>query len=146
MDAAKKLLDTAEAQMKEKKYEEAKKGYADAKASFEKAVGAVAAGKKTVAAEATVALTAVEESWKNIQAAAKKVEKSMKEEKEDWGADLKFFEEGLKAGKEMIATDPAGTKAKIDELKNVVEKWDAIIKEKAAAPVPEVKKGKKGKK
>lgn len=146
MEAAMKLFDAAEVQMKEKKYEEAKKGYVGAKAGFEKAVGAVEEGKKIVTAEATAALAALEESWQNVKASAKKFEKSMKEQKEDWEADVKFFEEGLKTGKEMLATDPAGTKAKIDELKTVVEKWDADFKEKASAPVPEVKKEKKAKK
>lgn len=46
LDAAKKIWDTAEFQMKEKKYKEAKQSYIDAKVAFEKANGAVAAGKK----------------------------------------------------------------------------------------------------
>ena len=48
LDAAKKVWDAAEAQVKDKKYKEAKQGYVDAKAAFEKAAGAVAAGKKAV--------------------------------------------------------------------------------------------------
>ncbi len=56
LDAAKKSFDTAEAQVKDKKYKEAKEGYVAAKAAFEKAAGAVAAGKKAVADEATAAI------------------------------------------------------------------------------------------
>ena len=73
LDAAKKVWEAAEAQVKEKKYKEAKQGYMDAKAAFEKAAGAVEAGKKAVADEATAALAAVEEAWKGVDAAAKKV-------------------------------------------------------------------------
>ena len=40
-EAAKKLWDTSETQMTEKKYKEAKQGYVDAKAAFDKAAGAV---------------------------------------------------------------------------------------------------------
>lgn len=145
LDAAMKIFTAAEAKMKEKKYDEAKADYVGAKAAFEKTVGAAAVGKKAVAGEATAALAALEESWKTLQASAAKVAKSLKEEKEIWEADVKSFEEGLKVGKEMIAKDPAFAKAKADELKTVIEKWDAVFKEKAAS-VPEVKKGKKGKK
>ena len=71
----------------------------------------------------------------------------MKEKKEEWEGNAKSFEGGLKAGKEMLAADPAGTKAKVDELKTVIEKWEANFKEMAAAaPVPETKKEKKSKK
>ena len=72
LDAAKKVWDASEAQVKDKKYKEAKQGYVDAKAAFEKAAGAVAAGKKAVADEANAAIVALEESWKGIEAAAKK--------------------------------------------------------------------------
>ena len=34
----------------------------------------------------------------------------------------------------MIATDPAGAKAKADELKSIIDKWDNAFKEMAAAP------------
>ena len=146
MDAANKLFEAAEGQVKSKKYEEAKKNYVDAKAAFEKAVGGVEAGKKAAAGEAKTALETIEASWKGLQAAAKKVEKSMKEKKEEWEAEVKSFEEGLKSAKEMLAADPAGTKAKVDELKSVIEKWEADFKEMAAAPAPEEKKEKKGKK
>jgi hypothetical protein len=134
MDAAKKVWDTTEGQMKDKKYKEAKQGYVDAKAAFEKAAGAVDAGKKAVAAEATAALTAVEEGWKAIQADAKKVEKKMKDKKDAWEADAKAFADGLKSGQDMVANDPLGAKAKAGELKSVIEKWDAAFKEMMAAP------------
>jgi archaellum component FlaC len=147
MDAATKLWDTAEAQVKDKKYEEAKKTYADAKAAFEKAPSGVEEGKKVARAEATAALKDLGASWKDLRASAKKVEKKMKDQKEDWEADIKTFDEGLKAGKDMIASDPAGAKEKVTELKDIIERWDANFKELTAAPAPpEEKKENKGKK
>jgi hypothetical protein len=134
MDAAKKIWDTAEAQVKEKKYKEAKQGYVEAKAAFEKAAAAGEAGKKAVAAEVSTAVVALEEAWKNLDAAAKNVEKKMQQDKKDaWAADTKAFTEGLKATKDMIAADPAGAKAKVGGLKAIIEKWDASFKELAAA-------------
>lgn len=141
LDAAKKTWDSAEAQNKEKKYKEAKQGYVDAKTAFEKAAAAVAAGKKKVADEATAALTALEEAWKGVEAAAMKVEKKMKDQKDAWAADAKAFAENLKTAKEMIAAEPTVAKTKASELKGVVEKWEAAFKELAAAPAkPEEKK------
>jgi hypothetical protein len=144
LDAAKKVWESAEAQVKDKKYKEAKQGYVDAKAAFDKAAGAVAAGKKAVADEATAAIAALEEGWTGIEAAAKKVEKKMKDQKDAWEADAKAFADSLKAGKEMIAADPIGAKAKVAQLKAVIEKWDAAFKEMLTAPAkPEHKKVKK---
>lgn len=143
LDAAKKLWETAEGQMKDKKYKEAKEAYVSAKAAFEKAAGAVEAGKKAVADEAQAAATALEEAWKAVTEAAKKVEKKMKDQKAAWEADAKSFEEGLKAAKEAIASDPAAAKGKLGELKAVIEKWDAAFKEMAAAPEPAKEKKKK---
>jgi hypothetical protein len=134
LDAAKKVWEAAEAQVKEKKYKEAKQAYVDAKAGFEKAAGAVAAGKKAVADEATAALAAVEAAWKATEEAAKKVEKKLKDKKDAWTADAKAFGENLKAAKEMIAADAAAAKAKAGELKGVIEKWETAFKELAAAP------------
>jgi len=147
MDAAKKVWDTTEGQMKDKKYKEAKQGYVDAKAAFEKAAAAVEAGKKAAAAEATAALTALEEGWKAVEAAAKKLEKKMKDKKAAWEADAKAFADGLKASQDMVAGDPIGAKAKAGELKTLVEKWEAAFKEMMAAPAapakPEPKAAKK---
>jgi len=143
LQAAKKLLEAAAAQVKEKKYKEAKQGYVDAKAAFEKAAGAVAAGKKAATDEANIAVAALEEGWKSIEDSVKKIEKKIKDQKDAWEADAKSFVDGLKASKEMIASDPLGAKAKTGELKAVVEKWDAAFKEMAAAPAkPEAKKKK----
>lgn len=143
LQAAKKIWDAAEAQLNEKKYKEAKQGYVDAKAAFEKAAGAVAAGKKAATDEANVAVAALEEGWKSIEESVKKIEKRMKDQKEAWETDAKSFQDGLKASKEMIAADPLGAKTKAVELKAVVEKWDATFKEMAAAPAkPEAKKKK----
>ena len=103
LNAAKKILDTAESQMKEKKYEEAKKSYIDATIAFKKA--AMEARKKATVDQVNVALTAVEESWTNAEATAKKMGKKLKD-KEAWTADAKAISEGLGNAKEMIATNP----------------------------------------
>lgn len=143
LEAAKKIWESAEAQVKDKKYKEAKQIYVDAKAAFEKAAAAVAAGKKAATDEANAAVAALEEGWKSIEDSVKKIEKKMKDQKEAWEADAKSFVDGLKASKEMIAADPLGAKTKAGELKAVIEKWDATFKEMAAAPAkPEPKKKK----
>jgi hypothetical protein len=51
-----------------------------------------------------------------------------------WEADLKSFLEGLKAAKEMAAADPAGTKAKADQLKRFIDTYDEYFKQLAAKP------------
>ncbi len=131
---AKGVWDTAESQMKDKKYKEAKQGYIDAKAAFEKAASGVAAGKKAMTDEVNAAVASLEDGWKNLEATAKKVEKKMKEKKDAWDADAKAFAEGLQATKGMIAADPAGAKAKAGELKSIFEKWDAAFNELTGAP------------
>ncbi|MHB9096437.1 MAG: hypothetical protein ACYC5X_01290 [Syntrophales bacterium] len=144
LDAAKKVWESAEAQVKDKKYKEAKQGYVDAKAAFEKAAGAVAAGKKAVTDEAAAAIAALEQGWTGLEADAKKAEKKMKDQKGAWEADAKAFVDNLKAAKDSLGADPIGAKAKVAELKAVIEKWDAAFKEMLAAPdKPEPKKGKK---
>ncbi|PKN71875.1 MAG: hypothetical protein CVU52_08345 [Deltaproteobacteria bacterium HGW-Deltaproteobacteria-10] len=147
LGAAKKIWDAAEAQMKDKKYNEAKQAYIDAKAAFEKATAAAAAGKKAAVAEVNASLVALEEAWLKLEAGAKNVEKKMKDKKEAWTADATAFAERLKAAKESVAADPIGAKAKIAELKSVIDKWDATFTELAAMPVkPEpTKKGAKKK-
>ncbi len=131
LDAAKKIWDSAESQMKEKKYEEAKKSYIDATTAFKKA--AMDAGKKAAAEQANAALVTVEESWKNVEATAKKMGKKLKD-KEAWTADAKAISEGLGKAKEMIATNPSQAKDKLDDLKIMVMKWENTLKEMAAAP------------
>ena len=133
-EAAKKLWDTSEAQMDEKKYKEAKQGYIAAKAAFEKASGAADAGKKAMINEANAAVASLEEGWKNLEATSKTIKRKMKSKKDAWDADTKTFMEGLKATQDMIATDPAGAKAKTGELKSILDKWDAAFKQLAAAP------------
>ncbi|MFA5180282.1 MAG: hypothetical protein WC405_03115 [Syntrophales bacterium] len=140
---AKGAWDASEAQINDKKYEEAKQGYISAKAAFDKAAGAAAAGKKAVTDEANAAVAALEDGWKNLADAAKGVEKKMKDKQEAWAADTKVFEDGLKATKDMIAGDPAGAKKKAGELKSIIDKWDATFKELAAIPDKPAKKGKK---
>lgn len=144
LNAAKKIWDTAESQMKEKKYKEAKQSYIDAKAAFEKAAKGVESGKKAVTDQANAAMKALEEAWKNLEATAKKMEKKLKDKKEAWTTDAKAISEGLGKVKEMIATDPAGAKAKLDELKNMADKWENTFKEMAAPPAkPEAPKKEK---
>ncbi len=58
----------------------------------------------------------------------------MKEKKEAWAADAGAFSEGLAKAKEMIATDPAETKAKLDELQGIVDKWESTFNKMASAP------------
>lgn len=140
LDAAKQILAGADTQMSEKKYKEAKLGYVDAKAAFEKAAGAVEAGKKAAMAEVTAALTALDEAWKGIDAAVKGAGKKMKAQKEAFASDATAFADGLKAAQEMIAADVLGAKAKAGELKAMVEKWDAAIKELVAPSAKAEKK------
>jgi PBP1b-binding outer membrane lipoprotein LpoB len=144
LSAAKKIWDTAESQMKGEKYKEAKQSYIDAKAAFEKAAAAGEAGKKAVTDQANAAMTAIEGALKTLEATAKKMEKKLKEKKEAWKTDAQAISEGLGKAKEMIAADPAGAKAKLDELKARVDKWENTFKEMAAAPPkPEAAKKKK---
>jgi hypothetical protein len=100
--------------------------------------------------EANAAVASLEEGWKNLEATAKKIEKNMKDKKtkDAWAADTKAFAKGLKATKDMVAADPVGAKTKASELKSILDKWDATLKELAAAPAkPETaKRAKKRKK
>ncbi len=140
-EAAMKLWGTAEAQVGEKKYEEAKQGYINAKAAFDKAATNAKTQKKALTDEATTAVTGLEAGWKTIETTAKDLESKIADKKEAWDADTKVFTDGLKAAKDLIAKDPTAAKAKTVELKAIIDKWDAAFKEVAAAPAP--KKGKK---
>lgn len=133
-EAAKKMWDTAESQMKEKKYKEAKQSYIDVKAAFEKAAAAVEAGKKALADQAGTALQALEGTWHKLEAAAKRMDKKLKEKKAAWANDAKAVQEGFGKTKEMIAESPAEAKAKLDELKALIDKWEKTLKEMATAP------------
>ncbi len=146
-DAAKKKFDEAESQVKDKKYKEAKQAYIDAKAGFEKASSGVEAGKKALADQVNNDLTALEGRWKDLDATAKKLDKKIKD-KDAWTNDAKAISEGLAKAKELAPNDPAAAKAKMDEVKGLMDKWDGTFKELAAAPPPapakpEPKKGKK---
>jgi hypothetical protein len=134
LEAARKLWNTAESQMKEKKYKEAKQNYIDAKAGFEKAAAAIEAGKKAVADQANAALKALEEEWKKLIVTAKKMEKKMKDKKQAWTNDTKAIGEGLEKSKEMIVSAPAEAKAKLDGLKSVIDRWTTTFKEMATSP------------
>ena len=146
LEAARKLWDTAESQMKEKKYKEAKQSYMDAKVAFEKAAAAVEAGKKAVADQASAILKGLEEKWGKLLVTAKKMEKKLKDKKQAWTADAKAINGGLEKTKEVIVSAPAEAKAKLDELKTMIGKWDATFKEMAASPSkPKATKKKKSK-
>jgi DNA repair exonuclease SbcCD ATPase subunit len=134
LEAARKIWDIAESQMKEKKYKEAKQSYIDAKAAFEKAAAAVEAGKKAVTDQANAALKTVEESWKKLSARAKKMEKKLKEKKTAWKADAKVIDEGLRKAKETITASPDEAKAKLDELQAMIGRWENTFKKMARAP------------
>jgi len=131
--AARELWDASEAQVNEKKYDEAKKCYIEARAAFEKAAGGVEAGKKAMTAEAEAAVARLEEGWMKLEAVAKKIEKKL-EKKNLWEIDSKTFAEGLKAAKDMITADPAGAKAKADTLKPFLDSYGAVFEQMAAAP------------
>ena len=128
LEAAKKVWDTAEFQMKEKEYKEAKQGYIDAKAAFDKAAVAVEAGKKAFTEQADAGLKALEGAWKKLGTTAKKMEKKLKEKKTAWTTDSKAINEGLGKAKEMIAASPAEAKAKLDDLKAMIDKWENTFK------------------
>jgi len=133
LEAANKVWDTAESQMKEEKYKEAKESYIGAKAAFEKAAAAVEAGKKAGAGQARAALKTLEEKLKKMRVTAKKMEKKLKDKKQAWTADAKAIKEGLGKSKAMIASAPAEAKAKLDELKTMIDKWEATFKQMATS-------------
>jgi 5-methylthioribose kinase len=134
LEAAKGVWDTAESQMKERKYKEAKQSYLDAKAAFEKAAAAVEAGKKAVADQANAALETLEDQWKKLRVTANKMEKKLKGKKQAWTADAKAISEGLAKSKEMIASAPSEAKAKLDELRTMIDRWGTTFREMANSP------------
>jgi ABC-type transporter Mla subunit MlaD len=134
LKAAKEVWDTAESQMKERKYKEAKQSYLDAKAAFGKAAAAVETGKKAVADQANAALKTLEDEWKKLGVTANKMEKKLKGKKEAWTADVKAISEGLAKSKEMIASAPSEAKAKLDELRTLIDRWGTTFKEMAKSP------------
>ncbi|MBP1695664.1 MAG: hypothetical protein H6Q41_852 [Deltaproteobacteria bacterium] len=143
LEAARRLWDTAESQMKEEKYKEAKGSYVEAKGAFEKAAAAAEAGKKAVADQAKAALKTLEAEWNKLRATAKKLEKKLKDKKQAWTADAKAIQEGLGKSKKMIASAPAEAKAKLDELKTTIDRWEATFKEMAASAKAKATKKKK---
>jgi hypothetical protein len=134
LKAAKEVWDNAESQMTERKYKEAKQSYLDAKAAFEKAAAAVEAGKKVVADQANAALKTLEDKWKKLRATANKMEKQLKGKKQAWTADAKAISEGLAKSKEMIASAPSEAKAKLDELRTMIDRWGTTFREMARSP------------
>jgi len=134
LEAARRVWDSAESQMKEEKYREAKESYIGAKAAFEKAAAGVEAGKKAVPNHAKAALKTLEADWKKLQVTAKKMEKKLKDKKQTWTADAKAIKEGLGKSKKMIDSAPAEAKAKMDAVKTLIDKWETTFKEMAKSP------------
>ncbi len=134
LETAKKAWDAAESQMREEKYREAKESYIGAKAAFEKAAAAVEAGKKAVTDQAKAALKTLEGDWKKLRATAKKMEKKLKDKKQAWTADAKAINQGLEKSKKMLASAPGEAKAKLDEVKSMIDKWENTFKEMAKSP------------
>ncbi len=134
LEVARKVWNTGESQLKEEKYREARGSYIEAKAAFEKAAAAVEAGKRAVADQAKAALKTLEAEWEKLRATAKKMEKKLKDKKQAWTADTKAIKEGLGRAKKMIASAPVEAKAKLDELKATIDRWEATFKEMAKSP------------
>ncbi|MFZ4438637.1 MAG: hypothetical protein ACOYOS_09445 [Syntrophales bacterium] len=132
-ETAMKLWETSEAQVKEKKYTEARQGYLDAKAAFEKATGIVAMGKKAIVGEVNTdelkaAMARIEEDWIKLQALAKKVEAKL-EKKKLWENDVKTFTERLKEATDMLATDPVSANLKLNALKPFIDSYTKLFKQ-----------------
>ena len=136
LNAARKIWEIAESQMKDEKFTEAKKSYAAAKAYFDRATANVEEGRKMAAAEANEAIANLEKAWENVKVAANNVKKKMKDKdmRDDWAAFTKTFPDDMKATRDKIVTDPAGAKANVDELMSIIERWDSAFKELSAAP------------
>lgn len=137
-NAAMALWDASEAQVREKKYQEAKQSYIAAKGAFEKAAGAVAVGKKAVVGEVSAdemndAVASLEADWGKLQTLARKVEKKL-EKKKLWEADAQTFRAGLKATRELIATDPISAKLKFNALRPFIDSYTMIFKQLEAVP------------
>ena len=133
LETANKLWDTAESQMKEEKYKQARESYIEAKAAFEKAAAAVETGKKAGADQAKATLKTVEAEWKKLQATARKMQKNLKDKKQAWTTDAKAIKEGLAKAKKLIASAPAEAKTKLDSVKTLIDKWKNIFKEMGAS-------------
>jgi len=130
---ARKLWVASEALVNEKKYQEAKQGYIEAKIAFEKATDAVEAGKRAMIPEAAAAVAALEEGWRNLEVIVKRAEHKM-EKKKLWEADLKNFLEDLKAAKEMVNTDPAEAKEKAGQLSRFIDTYGEYFKRLTTNP------------
>ncbi len=144
-EAALQLWQTADSETSEKKYDQAKQDYINAKAAFAKSASGVEAVKKDMLPEAQAAVARLEEGWQNLEMAAKKIESKLGNNKRLWETDANSFLEGLKAAKEMVATDPAGVKLKADHLQRFIDTYSIMFKQMAAAPAkPPVARRKAG--
>lgn len=119
---AKRLLGDAETKVKDGKDQEGKQGFSDAGLAFEKAAASAEAGKKAMIPEVTASLTVLEERWKSLEAIIGKEGSRMRRRK-IWQANLKDFQEGLKAARAMVNSDPAAAKAKTLQLNDFIEDY-----------------------
>lgn len=134
LEAAQKVWESADSEMKEKKYKEAKEDYIAAKAAFEKAAAAAEEGKKVFSDQTNAVLKDLEGAWRRLSATGKKMEKKLKEKKTAWKADAKVIDEGLRKAKETITASPDEAKAKLDELQAMIGRWENTFKKMARAP------------
>jgi hypothetical protein len=142
-EAGKMLWDESEKQLKAEEFDAAKVGYLAAKTAFDNAAKTAVTTKKAVTDEVTKTVAGLEEQWKAVEAAALAIEKKMKDQKEAWDADALLFAQELQTTKGFIATNLDGAKAKAEELKAMIVKWDTTIKELEKIPEKPVKKGRK---
>jgi hypothetical protein len=172
LEAANKMWDAAESQMKEEKYKEAKESYIGAKTAFEKAAAAVEAGKKAAADQAkaekeaakkamdaalsagadhyaSVDLDTARRAWDTGESQIK--EQKYREAKESYiGAKAAFEKAGaaVEAGKKAAA-DQAKTalktlEAEWEKLRATAKKMEKKLKDKKQAWTADAKSIKEG--
>ncbi len=139
--AATGALKTAEAQMADKKYSEAKTAYVKAKDLAEKATKAAEAGKAAMKSQVEQELAQTEKRWHEVEGKVKPAVKKLKaEQRQLWEADAKAATETLEAAKATIERDPAGAKDKLATITASAEKWESELKAMAEPKKAEKKK------
>jgi len=172
LDAAVKVWDTAESQMKEEKYKEAKENYIGAKAAFERVAAAVEAGRKAAADQAnaekesakkamdgalsagadkyaSVDLGAARKAWDAAESQMK--EKKYKEAKESYIDAKAAFEKAaaaVEAGKKAVAGQAKAAlktlEEKLKKLHVTAKKLEKKLKDKKQAWTADAKAMKEG--
>lgn len=127
---AKNLFNNAESKMKSKTYDEAKKLYLDSRAAYNRAIDNVEQGKKAMLEENKRLIGSYNMRLKELQKSAKKYLYKMKANlKKEWNEASKNTTETLKKIKENNAADPAESRSKLDELKDMLDKWETKFQE-----------------